>query len=766
MIGEVNRPGDYFATDLAIVPMPKIEVESVGALSFPVPDAQVRELLDAAEQSPFGLGTETIIDPKVRDCKQFEPDMVKISGKTWKKTFGQIFKEAAEGLGCPHDSIRAELYKVLVYDTGGFFSPHRDTEKGDGMVATLVISLPVAGTGGEIVIRHQGHEKVIDMTTDNPSELSWVTFFADCEHEIRPVSSGYRICLVYNLMVKPGKSIPTPPPDYITMVKPVVQELKSIACATSKGNKLVWILEHDYTEAGLSYDTLKNKDAAVGGLLLEAAKKSDYVISTALLEVQDSYNEYDDYYGPSEQHIETTAELSELKAVQKSDVVPKKLHLDQGEMMPSGDYTLGFADEEDYDDPMGNAGATVDRFYHRAALVFWPRRNTIHIASAAGSYELVDYISDYWQKTLEENLPQDQMRDLADSMLDELRNGRQYALSHDLSKKQKNVLQILIHNISEEKIPLFLTEIVFPNYNQGFNKVLTNLAKQLPAKDLAPDLLEFINDKLPKQLDDFVALTEGIYLELVGNNKPPDTMHPQWDETLQKIVSAVIEMIPSIETKPNHGFLQSPKPLTQATLVQLFSLASKLKMNNELEIISAVIIRKEDLVSPDSALPTMLQKLKELKHSDKVFTKVLAGLWHHSARFLLARSSIPPAEPTDWKLPTVNKSGYYKESKKLREFCLSPTARELHITAVQDIRHRLEEAIKSENLDIDFHTVTETKPYTLVCTKNRTTYKRQLGQYDDDIKTMQLLLKEAKGLPVSTEVTEALQTAVKSAPST
>lgn len=97
--------------------------------------------------------------------------------------------------------------------------------------------------------------------------------------------------------------------------------------------------------------------------MLEAAKKSGYVISTALLEVQDSYNEYDDYYGPSEQHIETTAELSELKSVQKSEVVPKKLHLDQGEMMPSGDYALGFADEEDYDDPMGNAGATVDRFY-------------------------------------------------------------------------------------------------------------------------------------------------------------------------------------------------------------------------------------------------------------------------------------------------------------------------------------------------------------------------------------------------------------------
>ncbi len=29
--------------------------------------------------------------------------------------------------------------------------------------------------------------------------MSWAAFYADCEHEVKPISSGYRLCLVYNL---------------------------------------------------------------------------------------------------------------------------------------------------------------------------------------------------------------------------------------------------------------------------------------------------------------------------------------------------------------------------------------------------------------------------------------------------------------------------------------------------------------------------------------------------------------------------------------
>ena len=70
--------------------------------------------------------------------------------------------------------------------------------------ATLAAALPVAGAGGELVIRHRERQAVVDRCTDEPSELAFAAFYADCVHEIRPVTAGHRIVLVYHLVVRGG----------------------------------------------------------------------------------------------------------------------------------------------------------------------------------------------------------------------------------------------------------------------------------------------------------------------------------------------------------------------------------------------------------------------------------------------------------------------------------------------------------------------------------------------------------------------------------
>jgi len=46
-------------------------------------------------------------------------------------------------LGVSSDAVvTVELYKLLLYQEGDHFMPHRDTEKADGMFATMIILLP------------------------------------------------------------------------------------------------------------------------------------------------------------------------------------------------------------------------------------------------------------------------------------------------------------------------------------------------------------------------------------------------------------------------------------------------------------------------------------------------------------------------------------------------------------------------------------------------------------------------------------------------
>src|SRR6266542_632739 len=134
VLSKVRRSGDFFVQGTVEAPMPKLEVDGIGVISFPVPATQVRELIAQAERAPYGRGEETILDASVRKVWQLPPAKVRLGGKSWAASFRIILDQVAVGLGCEAAMVSAELYKMLVYDPGAFFAAHRDTEKAYGMI--------------------------------------------------------------------------------------------------------------------------------------------------------------------------------------------------------------------------------------------------------------------------------------------------------------------------------------------------------------------------------------------------------------------------------------------------------------------------------------------------------------------------------------------------------------------------------------------------------------------------------------------------------
>jgi predicted 2-oxoglutarate/Fe(II)-dependent dioxygenase YbiX len=72
------------------------------------------------------------------------------------------------------------------------------------MFATLVIVLPSLSSGGELLVRHVGREVRLGLHCDEPSEVAFAPFYADCVHEVLPVTEGHRLALVYNLLRRTG----------------------------------------------------------------------------------------------------------------------------------------------------------------------------------------------------------------------------------------------------------------------------------------------------------------------------------------------------------------------------------------------------------------------------------------------------------------------------------------------------------------------------------------------------------------------------------
>jgi hypothetical protein len=114
----------------------------------------------------------------------------------------------------------------------------------------------------------------LDLATKDVSQLNYAAFYADCEHEIRPVTDGNRLCLIYNLIQRPSDSRQQGQlsvPDYDAEVASAARLLAEWARRPDTPPKIVYLLEHHYTPAGLSFSRLKNADAARGKVLIQAA---------------------------------------------------------------------------------------------------------------------------------------------------------------------------------------------------------------------------------------------------------------------------------------------------------------------------------------------------------------------------------------------------------------------------------------------------------------------------------------------------------------
>ena len=170
------------------------------------------------------------------------------------------------------------------------------------MFATLVIVLPSAHSGGELIVRHLGREVTLDLRPDDPSELGFAAFYADCVHEVRPVVSGYRLTLVYNLrFLEKGGRLDAP--DYREEQSRVSALLKGWEASPTSPDKLILILEHAYTPAELSFGALKGADAGMASVLVRAASEADCDLHLALMTIEESGSaEQTGYYSRGSWH--------------------------------------------------------------------------------------------------------------------------------------------------------------------------------------------------------------------------------------------------------------------------------------------------------------------------------------------------------------------------------------------------------------------------------------------------------------------------------
>ncbi|MCY4077017.1 MAG: 2OG-Fe(II) oxygenase [Acidobacteria bacterium] len=767
LLESVDRPGDFCTNGRLFAPMPRLEVEGAGALAFPVPEAQIRALIRAAERAPYGRGTKTLVDRSVRDCWQIEPERVRLAGAAWRKTFAGILGSAAAGLGCEPGRLVAQLHKLLIYEPGGFFAPHHDTEKADGMVATLSISLPAAGGGGELVVRHRDRARTIDMTAAEPSELAFAAFYADCTHEVRPLTEGHRLSLVFNLCLRAGDTdTRREAPDYTAEVDRLAERLAEWGRARDATDKLVWLLDHEYSEAGLSFDALKNTDAAVARVLARAAERAACELRAAIVHIEEygtpAYEDYDwdeeGMYADDDIRLE---EVDDRRQWLDGWVDPGggqppfgEIELRSEELLPRGALDGVPPDEQEVHEASGNAGVSVERAYRRAAFVLWPRSKAVAILARDDVAGAVAWVAADLQRNAAEG--GERARERTAQLIDAWPTG---PYDQD-GEGRARMLRLLSATGDEAQAARFLRRVVLPRYDGSENEALAVVVDMIGPSASRPFLLDLIGAHLRRRPTDILALLRCL------DETRDDASGAAWDGALRAAVRAVLQalpaalppprerhnIVPSIqrlarlsdeslddilddnETEPGAG--KRPARFGDDAVHDLFTLALRRGTAAGAEGAAVAVAALPAAVTPDRTLPAALGRL----HAEEgaAGSGAFALLWRHAADFLLARSAKPPEEPSDWVIG-ANVGCRCEHCQRLRAFCKDPAARTARFPLRKELRAHLHQTIDRRGLDIEHVTERRGRPFTLVCTKTRATYRRRLAEYALDVSCMRRL---------------------------
>lgn len=179
----------------------------LSVLDLSNPEADYNAFHNTCLPAHYGHGKELVYDEAYRLAREIGPEAFGLNFDPIKSS-NQVLSTISHLIDTP---ITTELYKINSYGPGGMFKAHQDTPRGQDHLGTLVVALPSPFEGGEFILRKSGEEMTFDWSTsgrkDHPHDLLWVFFYADIEHEVLPVKSGYRLTVSYHIFAARKPSV-------------------------------------------------------------------------------------------------------------------------------------------------------------------------------------------------------------------------------------------------------------------------------------------------------------------------------------------------------------------------------------------------------------------------------------------------------------------------------------------------------------------------------------------------------------------------------
>ncbi|KAL6923383.1 hypothetical protein FSST1_000657 [Fusarium sambucinum] len=339
---------------------PGLTIEGGNLIPLPLKEDDAQTIKSVCRQAPFGHGDKTLVDTSVRNTWELDASKFELGNPEWSKFFDKMVQDTAVGLGL--NEVSAKPYKLLLYEPGSFFKPHKDSEKEQGMVGTLVVCLPSQHEGGDVHLSFGSQVKRFSTAPASKFDLTSISWFSDVTHEVTELTSGYRLVLTYKLFIRGNGFISASTArDKTEHLRSLLDKWKSRRC---QPDRIIYPLGHLYTQTSISLANMKGRDRGVTYSLNKICSEAGFYFmlahATHVRMGGDGYGDYDEegeeYANLTYVYTPSGVQVASHLTIDDNEILGYNINKEDPDSEDEGEYT-------------GNENMAPTFRYHKTVVV-------------------------------------------------------------------------------------------------------------------------------------------------------------------------------------------------------------------------------------------------------------------------------------------------------------------------------------------------------------------------------------------------------------
>ena len=342
---------------------PGLFLKGVGKIGLPLSERDAKSIISTSRAAPH--------NSKRKTC-EVEANQIDIRNPRWSKVVQYAVSKSVEQLGVlgGESSVRADLHKMVIYEGSGPPSTGHDRDSVSGIFGTLVIVLPSEHEGGGVVVRIGNQERNLSITEPREFSYSYMAWYADADHSVGPVSSGYRLVLSYNLIHHTGNIAAARPSSVLNDSRAAIDgALNAWKTRLDDDDDTIDILVHlfecEYPSGKFGLQTLEGSDQVQSLRLNEACREHGFTTFLGQLEHTKCRNGYEDEDDQDQDW--KLVKLITLEGV----CIAENSEVEQDNIIQDQPFKNESPDDEQCDDCY-EEGAPMTEIYRRSCVVIVP----------------------------------------------------------------------------------------------------------------------------------------------------------------------------------------------------------------------------------------------------------------------------------------------------------------------------------------------------------------------------------------------------------